>query len=259
MRQHQKHFLERLPGEVPTSANNICTLYTSAKTMTFATMLHLHVADVKADPPKIAECLANHLSSVKADGVASSIEYLLTCIISNLVASCDLLESLNQRGRLPENEEKCKAHLNASKSCVVIIRSISAWLNLIFGRAGFIIEIVSEVDSPDACLGQLCEAIKQLASSKFFLLVAQSLTKALDAIVNTSVRNTFGQVLGNDGYLEQSFRSCLGAIRNSISLVHACETNIDLEPNTEWESAASVFLSFVVSSTRTFFAFSFAA
>lgn len=178
--------------------------------------------------------------------------YLLTSIISNLLSTCDLLDTLNEKGRLSENEEKCKAHMNASKSCADIIRSITMHINLIFGRAKFILELMTKVAPPANILLQLVKTIKTLGSSKFFRFVMESLTKALIVIVETASRNMFAKALSKDGCLETSFRSCLGAIRQAIALVHACGTDEmpkvqRAQSNTEWQAAADVYLSFVVS------------
>lgn len=254
MRQHQKHFLDgRVPGDAPASTSNIGLLYTSAKTMAFSTLLHLYVSDFKSEPHQIIERLRKHLKCVKVDDeVDNMMEYLLTSIISSLLSSCDILDNLNQRGRVSENEEECKAHLNSSKSCADIIRSISMWLNLLFGRSKFVLEIMTKIAPSDDELAKLAKAIKRLGGSRFFLFVMQSLTKALSVIVETARSNTFSKALNNEGCLEKSFRSCLGAMRSSIALINECGADNTPEmqseqSNTEWTAAANVYLSFVVS------------
>ncbi|KAL3791298.1 hypothetical protein ACHAW5_006330 [Stephanodiscus triporus] len=254
MRKHQQHFLDthflNKMGEAPASSSNICLLYTSSKSMAFTTLLHLYISDFNADPHQITERLHSHLVAVKADIEPSSMVYLLASIISNLLSTCDLLDKLNEKGRLSENEEKCKAHMNASKSCADIIRSITMHINLIFGRAKFILELMTKVAPPVNILLQLVNTIKNLGSSKFFRFVMESLTKALIVIVETASRNMFAKALSKDGCVETSFRSCLGAIRQAIALVHACGTdempNVQrAQSNTEWQAGADVYLSFV--------------
>jgi len=252
MHHHQKHFLDKMSGDIPASSSNICLLYTSAKTMTFTTLLHLHVNDFKSEPLQTAELLRNHLLAVKIDDDVNMMEYLLTSIISTLLASCDVLDNLNQRGRVSaEREDECKAFLNSSKSIIDIISLISMRLSLIFGRAKFIMELITKVNpSSDDKLAKLAGAIKRLGGSSFFLFVMQSLTKALRVIVQTATSNTFSKALNNEGCLENSFRGCLGAIRNSIALVHSCGMDDThnmqhAQSNMEWETAAKTYLSFV--------------
>jgi hypothetical protein len=256
MREHQQHFLDthflNKMGNPPASSSNICLLYTSSKTMAFTASLHLYISDFNADPHQIIERLRSHLIAVKADVDIDAMVYLLTSVISNLLSTCDLLESLNERGRLSENEEKCKEHMNASKFCVDIIRSITMHINLIFGRAKFILELMTKVSPPENILLQLISTIKTLGSPKFFRFVVESLTKALVVIVETAARNTFAKALDKEGCLETSFRSCLGAVRQSIAIVHACETDEMLEVQreqsiSELHAAADCYLSFVVS------------
>lgn len=257
MRRHQRYYLKRMPGDEPASSNNICLLYTAAKMMTFTTLLHIHIRNFESDPHQITEHLRNHLLAVKVDDDANMMEFLLTSIISTLRASCDIMDSLNHLGYVAENEEKCKAHLDSSKNCVDVIRSIAIWLSFILDRARFVVDIVAKVAPSDGELARLAKAIKKLGGSKFFLLVMQSLTKALTTIVETAVRNTFSKALSNEGCLERSFRSCLVAIRNSIALVHACRDGAAPEMQStqlknDWESAAEVYLSFVVSNCESF-------
>jgi hypothetical protein len=257
MREHQQHFLDtyflnKMGNPPAASSANICLLYTSSKTMAFTASLHLYISDFNADPHQIIERLRSHLIAVKADVDIDAMVYLLTSVISNLLSTCDLLESLNERGRLSENEEKCKEHMNASKFCVDIIRSITMHINLIFGRAKFILELMTKVSPPKNIMLQLISTIKTLGSPKFFRFVMESLTKALVVIVETAARNTFAKALGKEGCLETSFRSCLGAVRQSITIVHACETDEMLEVQreqsiSELHAAADCYLSFVVS------------
>ena len=256
MREHQQHFLDthflNKMGNAPASSVNICLLYTSSKTMAFTALLHLYISDFNADPHQIIERLRSHLVAVKADADIDAMVYLLTSIISNLLSTCDLLESLNERGRLSENEEKCKAHMNASKFCVDIIRSITIHINLIFGRAKFILELMTKDTPPENIMVQLIATIKTLGSPKFFRFVMESLTKALVVIVETAARNTFAKALSKEGCLATSFRSCLGAVRQSIAIVHACGTDEMLEVQreqsiSELQAAADFYLLFVVS------------
>ena len=78
----------------------------------------------------------------------------------------------------------------------------------------------------------------------FFHFVVQSFTTTLTSIVDTSSKNLFSKALMIDGCLEQSFRSCLGAIRSSIKLVNSCGTTGSLQ---QWNAAGTVYTSFVVS------------
>ena len=246
MRHHQ-------PGDGHASSSNICLQYIAAKSMTYTTLLHLYVHDFKSEPPRIIESLRNHLQAVKLDGDVNMIVYLVTSIISTLLASCGIMDKLNQQGYVAEQEDKCKVHLNSSKSCVDVIRLISMWLNLIFGRAIFIMGLIANISPSDTKLGQLAEAIERLGTSSFFLFLMESLTRALNVIVETTSRNTFSKVLSSDGCLDETFRSCLGAIRNSIALVHACGNRAapviqSMHSKAEWESAANIYISCVVSS-----------
>jgi hypothetical protein len=256
MRNHQQYFLNTTYvlteiGGAPTSSSNICLLYTSSKSMAFTALLHLYIIDFNADPNQIIERLRCHLFAVKAEIDADAMVYLLTSILSNLLSICDLLESLNKKGRLSENEEKCKAHMYASKSCVDVIGSITMHINLILGRAKFILMHTTGVALNDNILLQLVATIKTLGGSKFFRFVMDSLTKVLIIIVQTATMNTFAKALSKDGCVETSFRSCLGAIRQVITLVLACDTDElrgmqRAQSNTEWHAGADLFLSFVV-------------
>ena len=258
MRCRQKYCFENIlgntqaPGDEPSSSNNICLLYSSSKTLVFTILLHLHVTDFEAEP-LVTERLREHLSSVKADIDVHSLEKFLSAIVTNLLASCDLLNNLNQRGRLTEDEKKCMAHFNSSKYCVNVIRSIALWLNLIFGRAKYMMKVITDADSSDIKVLQLVEAIKRLGGSRFFDFAVQSLTKSLTAIVGSASRNVLSKSLINDGCLEQSFRSCLGAMRSSIALVHVCSASNSPEVKqsqgneVSWNAAAKTYLSFVVS------------
>lgn len=252
MRKHHAHFLVKLPGDAPQISSNICLLETSSKIMTFTALLHIYVSDFSADPIQITELLRSHLVAVKADIDDDAMVVLLTPIISNLLAICGHLDGLNKRCRVSENEEQCKSYLHASKSCADIIRSISTWINLTIGRAKFIVELMGKVAPIDSELVKLVRSINMLASSRFFHFAIESLTKALVAIVETATRNTFAKALMKEGCLENSFRSCLGAIRQSIAFVHACGTatqpDIKVQhSNNEWQAAAEIYLFFVVS------------
>ena len=243
MRNHQ-------PNNAPASSSNIYLQFTSAKALTYTTLLHLHVHDSNSEPSQIIESLRTHLQTVKLDDDVTMIEGLVTSIISTLLASCDIMDNLNQQVYVAEQEEKCKVHVNSSKSCLDSMRSISMWLNLIFGRAKFVVGLIS--NQTDTKLGHLTEAIKRLGNSSFFLLVMKSLTRALNVILETTSRNTFSKSKAlSSGYLGETFRSCLGAIRNSVALVHACRFGAAQvkqdESKTEWESAASEYIEFVVS------------
>ena len=263
MRCRQKYWFEKIlgntqaPCDEPSSSNNICLLYTSSKTLVYTTLLHLHVSDFEAEPHVVTERLCEHLSSVKADIDVHSLEQLLSAIVTNLLASCDLLDNLNQQGRLTEDEKKCMAHFNSSKYCVNVIRSIALWLNLIFGRAKYMMKVITDANSSDIKVLQLTEAIKRLGGPRFFNFVVQSLTKSLTAVVGSASRNVLSKSLINDGCLEQSYRSCLGAMRSSIALVHVCSARHSPEvqqsqANEEgWNAAAKTYLSFVVSSGLT--------
>ncbi len=251
MRAHQTHFLDMMPGDAPEISSNLHLLRTSSKVMTFTTMLHLFVSNFSADPNQITELLRGHLVAVKAEICSNVMVHLLTKTIANLIAVCGLLESLNKRGSVSENEEQCKAHLDASKSCADNMRLISTWLNLTFGRANFIVELISKVAPSGNELAQLIVAIKQLATSRFFLFAIKSLTYSLDVIVETATRNTFAKALMKEGCLEISFRSCLGAIRQFIAFVFAflpTQPEVPgLNTTVEWQAAAEIYLSFVVS------------
>jgi hypothetical protein len=125
-------------------------------------------------------------------------------------------------------------------------------INLIFGRAKFILELMTKVAPPENIMLKLIATIKTLGSPKFFRFVMESLTKALFVIVETATRNTFAKALSKEGCLETSFRSCLGAIRQSIAIVYACGIEEMLEVQREQsisdlQAAADFYLSFVVS------------
>ena len=179
--------------------------------------------------------------------------YLLTSIISNLISTCELLSRLNGMSRVTESEEKCKAHMNSSKSCVELIRSITIWINLVVGRAKFIVELMTKISPTDEILLQLGLAINRLVCSKYFRFVVESLTNALTVIVETVTKNAFSKALSKDGCVETSFRSCIGAIRQVIALVHACGTDETLlvanrqQPDSDFRAAADAYLVFVVS------------
>lgn len=256
MCDHQKYHINKMRGncylgDAPLSTNNICLLYTSSKMLATTALLSLHVNEFQNEPQHIiAERLQNHLLAIKADIDLHALESFLTAIISNLLASSDLLDDLNQKRKMAEDKDKCTAYLNSTKSCVNIIRSITMWLNLILGRAKFIMKVLNS----DDVLLQLSGAIKVLGNAKFFLFVTQSLTKVLTTIASTASNNMFSKVLMNDGCLEHSFRSCLGAMRSSIALVNVCKV-ISGAPeiyhsrtNKDWSAAAEAYLSFVVSS-----------
>lgn len=257
MQKHQQHFLLGISsfnntGDSPAGLSSICLLYTSSKSMVFLALLHLYVSDFNADPQQIVECLRSHLLAVKAEIDNNAMVYLLTSIVSNLLSTCDLLSRLNGMSRVSESEEKCKAHMNASKSSVELIRSITIWINLIFGRAKSIVELMTKISSTDEVLLQLVVAIKALGCSKFFRFVVESLTKALTIIVEAVAKNAFAKALSKDGCVETSFRSCIGAIRQVIALVHACGTDETLgvqrqQPDTDFRAATDVYLLFVVS------------
>jgi hypothetical protein len=247
MRKHHEYFLLNGMEGAPTSSSNLCLLYTSCKLMAFTTLLHLYIRDFNADSNQIIERLRSHLVAVKVEIDADSMVYLLTSILSNLLAVCELLQRLNENFRLTENEEKCKAHMNASKSCVDVLGSITMHINLILGRAKFILRLTPN----DTILLQLVATIKTLGRSTFFRLVMVSLTKVLIVIDQTATMNTFAKALSKDGCIETSFRSCLGAIRQVIALVLACGTDElpdvqHAQSNTEWHAGADFFLSFAV-------------
>ncbi len=251
MRAHQTHFLDMMPGDAPEISSNLHLLKTSSKVMTFTTLLHLFVSNFSADPNQIAELLRRHLVTVKAEIDNNVLLHLLIPTIANLIAVCGHLESLNKRGRISENEEQCKAHLDDSKSCADNMRLISTWLNLTFGRAKFIVELIAKVAPSGNELAQLIEAIKQLATSRFFLFAIKSLSYSLGVILETATRNTFAKALMKEGCLDKSFRSCLGAIRQFIAFVYAClptQSEVpSLNTTKEWQAAAEIYLSFVVS------------
>lgn len=254
MRTHQTHFLDGMSGDPPEISSNLSLLRTSSKVLTLTSFLHLYVSDVSADPNQITELLRSHLVAVKAEIDDNVMVYLLTPVIANLIAVCGHLESLNKRCRISENEEQCKAHLDASKYCADIIWMISTWINLTFGRAKFIVELTVKVKPAGDELEQLVTAIKRLVSSRFFLFAMKSLTRSLVVIVETSIGNTFAKALTKEGCLEKSFRSCLGTIRQLITLVSTCSTMQPEDPginqNKEWQAAAEIYLSFVVSINR---------
>lgn len=232
------------------SSGNLCHLHISAKVMTFTTLLHMHVVDAKADATIIISKLCNHLLAVKADIDENAMVYVSTTIISNLLASCNVLGRLNQKRNVQEHGDAVHAHLNSAKQAVNVTGKISMWLNLIFGRAKFIIDLVAKVNATDnVMLGQLVEAIKRLGGSSSFLFVMQSLTNVLNCLVETAERNSFSKALSDDGCLERAFRSCLGAMRNAIALVHSCQAEdvAEMQGSNEWESAAKYYVSFVVS------------
>ena len=267
MRRHQKYHLESVLGKVqvfaiteseykeyvemkehpqyePPSTNNICLLYTSSKVLAYTSLLHLYVTDFNPDNHESTiKQLCDHLTTVKADIDTQSLTCLLISIMSNLRATSSLLDNLNQRTRLAEDESSCMAHLNSSKTCINAIRSMAMWINLILGRARFIIKLINNGNT-DTKLLQLAEAIKKLGCSSFFHFVVQSFTTALTSIVDTSSRNLFSKALMIDGCLEQSFRSCLGAIRSSIKLVNICGTTGSLQ---QWNAAGTLYTSFAVS------------
>ncbi|KAL7550960.1 hypothetical protein ACHAWF_014162, partial [Thalassiosira exigua] len=247
MRLHQKHFLHKVPGDAPPSSRNICLLFASAKIMAFATLLHLHVVDFKSDPHQIAERLRSHLIAVKVDDDENMMEFLLSSIISSLLASCDLLTDLNHHGHVSEQEDTCKAHLDSSKSCVKVIRSIATWLILIFGRAKFFLDLMAEVTPPGNELSKMADAIKRLGSSSFFFFVMRSLTRALSVMIESAARNAFAEVLCRDGLLEKALRCCLGAIRTYASLVNSNSTSetISAESKDEYGAAVELYLSLV--------------
>jgi hypothetical protein len=222
--------------------------------MAFTTLLHLYVRDFNADPNQTVELLRSHLVSVRSEIDEHALVYLLTPIIANLVAVGGHLESLNKQCRISENEEQCKAHLHATKSCADILRSIATWTNLIFGRAIFIVELIVKVAPPGNELAQLVVAIKQASNSRFFLFVMKSLTTSLVVIVDTAISNAFAKALMKEGSLEKSFRSCLGALRQCIAFVSACSSVqpevSGINSSTEWQAAAEIYLSFIVSIDR---------
>lgn len=257
MRKHHTHFLDNMPGDAPEFSGNIFLLGTASKVMTLTALLHLYVSDFSADPSQITKVLRSHLASVKADIDDNVMVYLLTPLIANLVAICGHFESLNKQSRVSENEEQCKAHLNSSKSCADIMRSITTWINLIFGRVKFIVELMAKVAPSGKELAELLVAIKQLATSSFFHFVMKSLTRSLAVIAETATRNTFSKALMKEGCLDKSFRTCLGAIRQCIAFVSTCGTRLHpevpgLHSNSEWQAAADIYLSFVVSNNRNF-------
>ncbi len=110
MRKHQTHFLAKLPGDAPQISSSICLLETSSK-MTFTALLHVYVSDLSAYPIQITDLLRSHLVAVKADIDDDAMVVLLTPIISNLLAICGHLDSLNKRCRVSESEEQCKSYL----------------------------------------------------------------------------------------------------------------------------------------------------
>lgn len=250
MQKHQQHFLKTSSfndsGE-PAGSSSFYLLYTSSKAMVFLVLLHLYVGDFNADPQQIIECLRGHLIAVKAEIDDDAMVYLFTCIISNLISTCDLLNSLNRMSRVSESEEKCKAHMNATKSSVELIRSIAIWINLVVGRANSIVELMTMIRPTDEILLQLVAAIKKLVCSKYFRFVVESLTKALTVIVETVAKNAFAKALSKDGCVETSFRSCIGAIRQVIALVHACGIDNRQQQDTDFRAAADAYLLFVVS------------
>ena len=257
MQEYQHHFLKtssfNIPEDSPAGSSSFYLFYTSSKAMVYLALLHLFVSDFNADPQQIVECLRTHLLAVKAEIDEGAMVYLLTSIISNLLTTCELLSRLNGMSLVSESEEKCKVHMNASKSCVELIRSITIWINLVVGRAKFIVEIMNKISPTDEILLQLVVAIKKLVCAKYFLFVVESLTKALTVIVETVTKNAFAKALSKDGCVETSFRSCIGAIRHVIALVHACETDKTLlvanrqQPDSDFRAAADAYLVFVVS------------
>lgn len=120
MRKHRNHFLEKTPGNEPPSTRNLSLLFTSAKIMSFTTLLILFVDDYRLTPLEVSERLNKHLSNIGLDDDVSMLEYSVTSIISTLFQSCDILHSLNNKQYRVTNKDVI-SYTDATKRCTQVI------------------------------------------------------------------------------------------------------------------------------------------
>ncbi len=241
MKTHFSHFLKRNFDDALPSTSNLSLVFTSSKILSFSTLLHLYVDDSKASAQDIADRLNRHLSDLGVDENDLMLEYLVTSVISNLVASSCILRSLNTTICML-TEDGVANHVKATKQCTKVVLSISMWLSLIFHGAKFVIEKCSNGIRLGDHLKGLVNAIINLETSGIALLAVKSLIKAIGVISQVSMPNDFD-------YLESAFRSCLGGIQNATGLAKSCKVrsqSADSDATVAWDEGYFEYRTFLV-------------
>ena len=203
------HHLESKEGNAPFSSGNLCSLYTTAKVMSIAVVLHLF-ADTE-NPTVILENYDTYLETKEIDYDIGMLKYMVTAIVVPLVGCCDIQETLSK-------DKTDSTHL-----CIEKIQSITILLTFIYHRAQHI--LVAANQNPPQKVRIIVRAIMKLGNAKFSSFVLKSLTRVLRSIID-NLPHRISDLFKSS--LKIAFRSCLAAMKNVVALIHSCNKSKSL-------------------------------